>query len=88
MLQAYSTLLDYCLSNLDPIDTALTKLTGLPIIVPADDTIGTLSALATPSQAWDKFLYVMGREAAQTLAVQAHQMVAWHVSTRGDTPIP
>ena len=61
------------------------KLTALPLIVMADDSIATLASMTNVNSEASS-LYVMGPREARTLSAQSHRIVQWTVS-HSYTPI-
>ena len=73
-------ILTYCLSDIEGNNEAhFTKLTSLPLIAMADDSIGTLTNLTADSADLNT-LYVMGSREAATLSTMSHRIIKWNVS--------
>ena len=87
LVQKCEIVLSYCLSDIDGRNEAhFTKLTGLPLIAMADDSIATLASLTDGSAGLDS-LYVMGSREAAILSALSHRIITWNVSLPATTKI-
>ena len=78
-LQRCETILTYCISDVNgQDDTHLARLTGLPLIVMADDSIATLTS-TTETGGQTQNLYIMRSKEAAVLSSMSHRIIKWTV---------